>query len=59
MCSDIGTEVGVGTSSGWVLLASFVMASDPGSYLSPDFVNFCVRGSFYGLHLTVSLWELT
>ena len=19
----------------------------------------CVRGSFYGLHLTVSLWELT
>ena len=35
----VGTGAGVGISSGWVLLASFVFASDPESCLSLDSVD--------------------
>ena len=35
----VGIETGVGTSSNWVLPASFVLVSDPGFYLSSDSVD--------------------
>ena len=35
----VGTKAGVGTSSNWVLPAFFVLASDPGSCHSLDFVD--------------------
>ena len=35
----VRTEARVSTSSGWVLPASFILASDLGSYLSPDSVD--------------------